>query len=515
MRASAPGVADRAPPHDLNLERAVLSALLHPDDHAQALAAASGAGLRAADFYHASHAQLFRRIQDDAGRGPPDVSLLAAGIAGTGPGWLQDRDAVAEWIRENFSDRFAYAANVALYAGRLRELALRRAAIRLGQELIERTYSLNGHDQNGAAQVLSDSLERIQHTRASGSSSPLPVVDGEALLSVQLPAEDALVGAGILAKGEWILLLGDDKVGKSMLALDLACALADDSPGDPSTQATWLGFPVYPGRRVLYLVGEGGERLFAARHRRRTQALSAAARRRLLYHFPHHGKLFDLLEPADFDSLRRAVIEQGIDIVIIDPLVVFFTGDENDAREVKPLAHACMRLKEETDAAILLVHHTRKASVASRRGSMREARGSSVLTGFCDGGIVFDRESEDQADPRRRVTFTLRYSESPQPLVVALDPQSLRFSVDAAGPVGVGRPRDPRLSGQSLREFLRQHGPATTRRVADEFGIGERMARRRLGEARRSGTVVATRKGVGLSPRWGLPEQIPEAECRP
>lgn len=493
---------ERIPPHDLHVERALLSALLHPDDWQASHEAAKAAGLRPEDFYRGQHQDLYRRLLSLAWQGPPDVSLLARWLDPL-PGW----DGCAyDWILENCTVPFASSANVPRQCLTLRELALRRQAIRLGTTLVQGSYALNGSDEGAAGQLLADAIEELQHARETGTGArTLQTLDGTALSSIELPPEDTLVD-GVWTRGEWILLLGEDKAGKSMLALDLACALAEDPPSDAATTPTWLDLPVHAGRRVLYLVGEGGLRLFARRHKTRTAHLSPEAHARLHYWFPRRGVLLDLLDPQDCEAIRHYIIEHAIDALIIDPLVVFSSADENEADAIKPLAQNILRLKEDTGAGILLVHHTRKASITSRRGSLREARGSSVLTGLCDGGISFEHDTDDSADPRRRVTFTLRYQESPPPLVVALDTETLRFRVEVADPGG--RPNDPASSPDAILQFLRERGPSRSKDIGDALNARPRTLQRRLTELGKAGKLVVTKRAVGVDQRWGLPEQI-------
>ncbi len=79
-------------------------------------------------------------------------------------------------------------------------------------------------------------------------------------------------------------------------------------------------------------------------------------------------------------------------LVFIDPLAEAHTLDEKDAREMIRILRPLHRWAKENDAAIVIVHHTRKRGVSEEVAGAHTAadlRGSSAIFGKMDGVLIF------------------------------------------------------------------------------------------------------------------------------
>jgi hypothetical protein len=171
---------------------------------------------------------------------------------------------------------------------------------------------------------------------------------------------------GLFAPAELIVLWGQPKSGKSFLALCLAYGLA--------IGASLWGRAVPRPVRVLYVAAEGmggmGARLRALQERLgdtegRLAVIAQAVQ----------------IGPPGFDAeaLREAAKAHAADLVVIDTLArTFGDGDENATRDMSAFVAECDRIREETGAAVLVIHHGAKAEGA------KTPRGSVALMGAAD-----------------------------------------------------------------------------------------------------------------------------------
>lgn len=223
-------------------------------------------------------------------------------------------------------------------------------------------------------------------------STPLDV---RALLTTAAPPLDHVL-PGLLA-GSVGMLAGPGGVGKSMLELQLAVALATGTPACGGLFAELMP-PSAPARVVLVTAEESA---LVLQHR--LQAIACALfdaperfgirlafdafvalladNLRLFDSAPHPYALLD----RDFSptgvlhDLTEACV--GARLVLIDPLRQFHDGEENDSAAMNRLVQTLHRLAMDTGAAVVFVHHTSKAATYAGQGDTAgAARGSSALT---------------------------------------------------------------------------------------------------------------------------------------
>ena len=132
--------------------------------------------------------------------------------------------------------------------------------------------------------------------------------------------------------------------------------------------------------------------------------------------------------PADWQALLAAAAAARtagtLDLLVIDPLASFLPGRcESDAASLLDALHPLHALTA-TGAAVLLLHHPRKA--ATEAGSA--ARGSGALLGFVDVTVELTRYSRIGTDANRRLlTAEGRRPGVPARLAYELDPATGAF----------------------------------------------------------------------------------------
>lgn len=84
------------------------------------------------------------------------------------------------------------------------------------------------------------------------------------------------------------------------------------------------------------------------------------------------------------------------DVVILDPLVELHDRDENDNTELRRVVAEFRAIAAKYDAAVVLLHHTRKGS-ASAAGDADSIRGGGAIVGAGRVALTLTRMSEDDA----------------------------------------------------------------------------------------------------------------------
>jgi len=177
------------------------------------------------------------------------------------------------------------------------------------------------------------------------------------------------------------ILGGEPKCYKSFLALDIALSVA-------SGTACLRQFPVRRSGPVLVFPAEDS---FAV-VRQRLEGIASAAQVsfQTLPVEVITAPALRLDTPTDRQRLRDTVQNFQPVLLILDPLIRLHRVDENDATQIATLLSYLRELQRQFDLAVLLVHHARKDSHASRPG--QALRGSSELHGWGDSNLYLRRK---------------------------------------------------------------------------------------------------------------------------
>ena len=91
-----------------------------------------------------------------------------------------------------------------------------------------------------------------------------------------------------------------------------------------------------------------------------------------------------VLVPRDLDATIRLIKEKGVVMLIVDPLAETSRADENSNDEMLLICRMYRRIAQETQCAVVIIHHTRKlpsGASTGHVGNMDSGRGASSMTG--------------------------------------------------------------------------------------------------------------------------------------
>jgi AAA domain len=173
------------------------------------------------------------------------------------------------------------------------------------------------------------------------------------------------------------MVYGPPKNAKSFVALDMACSIA--------ASTRWGDRSVLPGD-VVYVLGEGAGYVGL---RLRAWMDGAGVQAEQLGRLSIVPSGVDLGNPEQVEGLLQALAERGTRpvLVVFDTLARCMSGDENQAQEMGRVVSGCDLVRERLEAAVLLVHHSRRAGDSER--------GSSALPGAVDTKLRLERKGSE------------------------------------------------------------------------------------------------------------------------
>lgn len=326
----------------------------------------------------------------------------------------------------------------------------------------------------------------------------------------ELPVLVGDPGNAVIVCGEGHLIAGPPGVGKTLLVSDLSLRV--------SNGLEVLGFPTVRPLTVLVFQAELPIRFFQYRLNRMTQgymydygrAFDRETRQRV--YVQELNQPIDLTQQENLDSIVERVQQVSPDVVVFDPFLSFFRGDENSNAQVRAFLDSLQfQIARGCDCALVITDHLPKSE--QREGA--RARGAGAKIDWASLVINLSRHTapEGQRDRFIKAELTkVRYGWEPQePIILRLDSHSLRHTI--------WNPEDDPAFEQ-IREIIAGEGGGevhSQRRmlelIRDRLSVGGRIARGILGSAVERG-VVETRTGRNNAIIYRAPRQ-PEQDSGP
>ncbi len=413
QRGSVAQVPGRVLPHDLEVEKAVLSALLLDNQAVHSVLTE----ITPDDFYHPAHQQLFRAmlaLQDD--NQPVDLHTLSDYLntrklldALGGPVFLAE-----------IADYEATAANVVQHARIVRDKSIKRGLIGVATEIVE-----SGFDQSDRAEHLLDAAEskifEISQAKSRVTFSSLHdemddalnyveglMARGGELTGVATGFKDFDEKTGGLQPGELIVIAARPSMGKTALALNIARNSAVDH-----------------GKKVAIFSLEMTKRALALRMLASEARVDFSSFRRGFGSVSDHTRLVaagGTLANANIridDSgmitileikakCRRLASERGLDLVLVDYLQLAH-GDTPTHRkdlEIAEISHGLKALAKELDIPVIALSQLNRGPEQrdpdKRRPNMGDLRESGAIEQDADViAFIYRDEVYQQTDENR------------------------------------------------------------------------------------------------------------------
>jgi len=244
---------------------------------------------------------------------------------------------------------------------------------------------------------------------------PLPEDDGLGLIGAANVTVKPVTWAwpGYLPMGKCTIIEGDPGDGKSILTTDL---VARWTSGAPMPDGSRHGGP-WPC--LMISAEDDFEDTVVPRLRAAGADLSLV---RLLDHGAIEGRPFDVTR--DVPALARIVIEAGIKVITLDPLMALL-GDKTDSHNdsaVRGALFPLFKLARDAGVAIVVVRHLNKGSGAK---ALYRGSGSIGFAGFARAVFTVGRDAEN---PQLRVMANTKIN-------IAAQPPSLAYTIEH-GPAG-------------------------------------------------------------------------------
>ena len=93
----------------------------------------------------------------------------------------------------------------------------------------------------------------------------------------------------------------------------------------------------------------------------------------------------NIMRDSDMDAIAESIEYHKPDLVMIDPIINFFSGEENSNSEIHEMLSRVDKLIELFKVAVIIAHHTGKERADDL--SFMSARGGSAFAGWMDSGI--------------------------------------------------------------------------------------------------------------------------------
>jgi replicative DNA helicase len=401
---------DRVPPHDVQAEKAVLSAILLDNEAIHEIAG----DLRPDDFYVPAHRRLFAAMSSlkDANQ-PVDLTTLSD--------YLKSRDLLdsigGPVVLAEIADYEATAANIAHYSRIVRDKAIKRSVIHTATEIVGM-----GYDHTAPASELLDAAESkifaLSQEKAAATLSPLSVEMHKAIdhIDVLMNRNGQLTGCptgfaafdnetGGLQPGELFILAARPAMGKTALALNIARNAAVDH----RKRVAIFSLEMTARSLVLRLLSSEAQVDFAA-FRKGFIALDAHARL-----VAKAGELADaaiFIDDTGAASVlemraksRRLHAQHGLDLVIVDYLQLAH-GDHNTQsreQEIAEISRGLKGLAKELEIPVIALSQLNRGPemrAENKRPMLADLRESGAieqdadLIGFIYRDIVYNPNTE-------------------------------------------------------------------------------------------------------------------------
>jgi len=325
--------------YNVSFERAVLTSILFDPIYMEIVLES---GMTPDDFFHPFHRKLFRTMQELYGREPLEEEVIRLNMGST-----FDETAMIDILAAS------PVGNVEYYVDALKELSRLRHLREMATKLLQKTEEGEGVDE--AVHAVYNELERLEEGR-EGLFTIVPLVDVE-----EKEAEFVCKSWLPFPKNAVSLVTAGGGVGKSFLLLQAAIRMVRD---EGLKVFMWLSEdPVSLSKHRFELITK---RLLETEDHPNDRNLHIAGAEEETIHFLEEGRGGVTINPK-IHQFKRMLKEY--DVVILDPLIALFGGDENNNAQARMFINLFTRWATKEGKTIVFIHHGTKNTSQSRGAS--------------------------------------------------------------------------------------------------------------------------------------------------
>ena len=390
-------LADKAPPHSIETEMAVLGAMMMEPE-------ATGLCLEYLDedcFYHPAHRTLFRFIKTGFENNRPlDGVLLEQALRDAGQ---LDEIGGRQYLVDVYNS-VASAANAEYYAKVVKDKSLLRGLIQAAGDIL-RDARTAGDEVDEVLDRSEQRIFEVTERKIVGQAVDVRSILSQVMQSLDLQGGRAITGLETgfyelddltrgLQNGEMIVLAARPSVGKSALALNIAEHVAVD------LEKPVAFFSIEMSREALALrLLSSRARVDGQRLRKGTLSNDEAAKVRdaasRLYEVPLYIddqpglRIIDLRAKA-----RRLVARHKVELIIVDYLQLMTSGqrEENRQVEVANISRGLKSLARELHLPLLAISQLRRESEERNLPRLSDLRESGAIEQDADVVMLLHRE---------------------------------------------------------------------------------------------------------------------------
>ena len=286
----------------------------------------------------------------------------------------------------------------------------------------------------------------------------------------------------LILKGDQVMIAAAPKAGKTLLASQLAIAVAG---GDD-----FLGWEVDHPAKVLYFNLEVNESMFADRMSKQLVGLPVVPPDDHLL-VESDVRSINILDPKQRAEIAKTIHDSQAELVFFDVLARCHAAAENSNSEMKEV------LKELRlvcgNAASVVIHHSRKPPQGQEEANLGAyaLRGASAVHGEVD--LVLSLAKRSGQGARYSVKFSARNIREPEEMFLDLNENTLRFDMSTT----VENDRLAEVLTEAFSMAPRAKVNDIQQKVMAAYKVNQRQAQRHLARAigekwisepRRSGT---------------------------
>lgn len=220
------------------------------------------------------------------------------------------------------------------------------------------------------------------------NQSKFRIYTGKELLEMSNIKRPYLI-EGFLKEKDSVILVGEEKSGKSICTFQQCMALTSGSP--------FLGqFKVQKELKVVYVQLEGEIEDSSDRLTRMNKVLDFNPDNFQLY----YTGAMDLQDPAEALVFAEKFEEFNPDVIFVDPIYFAFSGDLNDNTVVRAFTSNIRAIKNKLQCAIVLVHHTHRTKYTHKGDIIDQGDeaifGSKFFKAWADHTLFFSYDKKNQ-----------------------------------------------------------------------------------------------------------------------